>query len=284
MTAVEHERHLVASFDEGLPADAGKVEGNLGGEQGPRRVLIVLNILKRREERLIMRGGAEPREVGEPEEGRTIGAKEAPHQRAVIVVVIGGDLLIVRAQCRGSAMRGQDLPDALPQRWIILGGLHRLIENLGKDRQHLLFEFPMSVLEGAQMLVGGGGHALHAFEEHLHHLVAGLDLGLREETEEEAPAPRRLDVAHVPDCEGVRLCSKLPDLVCAIPASNGWGARTASSQVKRSSHSRRCMRVAWRGDAFIRANSDGPLSTWRRASSRACGAGLSELVSWVYNV
>ena len=68
-------------------------------------------------------------------------------------------------------------------------------------------------------------------------------------------------------------------LVCAIPASNGWGARTASSQVRRSSHSRRCMRVAWRGDAFIRANSDGPSSTWRRASSRACWAGLSAPVS-----
>ena len=43
MAAVEHQRQLVLGFDQGLPADAGKVEGNLGGEQGPRGVLIALN-------------------------------------------------------------------------------------------------------------------------------------------------------------------------------------------------------------------------------------------------
>jgi hypothetical protein len=59
MAAVEHQRELVPRFDQGLSADAGKVEGNLGGEQGPRGVLIVLNILERREERLIVRGTAE---------------------------------------------------------------------------------------------------------------------------------------------------------------------------------------------------------------------------------
>ena len=64
MAAVEHQRHLVPRFDEGLPADAGKVEGNLGEEQGPRGVLIALNILERRDEGLIVRGTAEHQQVG----------------------------------------------------------------------------------------------------------------------------------------------------------------------------------------------------------------------------
>ena len=58
MAAVEQQRQLVPGFDESLPADARKVEGNLGGEQGPRGVLIALNILERRNQGLIVRGTA----------------------------------------------------------------------------------------------------------------------------------------------------------------------------------------------------------------------------------
>ena len=134
------------------------------------------------------------------------------------------------------------------------------------------------------MLVGGGGHALHAFEEHLHHLVAGLDLGLGKETEEEAPAPRRLDVAHVSDCEGVRLCSKLPDLGMRYPREQRLGRQDRFEPGEAVQPLAEMYEGRLAGDAFIRANSDGPSSTWRRASSRACCAGLSELVSWVYNV
>jgi hypothetical protein len=89
----------------------------------------------------------------------------------------------------------------------ILGGLHRFIEDLGGH--HLFFELPMLLLEFVQMLVGGGGHALHPFEEHLDQLVTGLDLALGEETEEEAPSPGGLDVAHVPHVESRRLGSEL---------------------------------------------------------------------------
>jgi hypothetical protein len=64
MAAVEHQRHLVPSFDEGLPAHTGKVEGNLRREQGPGGVLIALNILERRDEGLVVRGTAEHQQAG----------------------------------------------------------------------------------------------------------------------------------------------------------------------------------------------------------------------------
>jgi hypothetical protein len=63
MAAVEHGCHLVARFDQGLPADAGKVEGNLRGESVPGGLLRALNILERRDEGLIVRGTAEHQEV-----------------------------------------------------------------------------------------------------------------------------------------------------------------------------------------------------------------------------
>ena len=73
------------------------------------------------------------------------------------------------------------------------------------------------------MLVGGSRNTLHAFEEHLHQLIAGLHLRLREDTEQEAPAPQRLDVAHIPNLEGVRLCGKLPDLRMRHPCEQRLG-------------------------------------------------------------
>jgi hypothetical protein len=57
-------------------------------------------------------------------------------------------------------MRDQDVPDPLPQRRIILGGLQRLIKDLDKDRQYLLFKFPVLVLKLVKVLVCGGRDAL----------------------------------------------------------------------------------------------------------------------------
>jgi len=120
-------------------------------------------------------------------------------------------------------MGGQDVPDPLSQGRIILREQQRFIEDLSKDRQHLLFQIPVLVLKLVQVLVGGGRHTLHAFEEHLHQLIAGLHLRLREETAQETPAPPRMDVAHIPNLEGVRLCSKLPDLRMRNPREQRLG-------------------------------------------------------------
>ena len=64
------------------------------------------------------------------------------------------------------------------------------------------------------------GHTLHPFEEHLDQLIAGLHLGLREETEEETPAPRGMDVTHVAYVEGGRFGRKLADLGMRNPCDS----------------------------------------------------------------
>jgi hypothetical protein len=64
MATVEQQGPLVPGFDEGLPAHAGTVEGNLRGEPGLAGVLIALNILERRDERLLVCGTAEYQQVG----------------------------------------------------------------------------------------------------------------------------------------------------------------------------------------------------------------------------
>src|SRR4029450_8738926 len=64
------------------------------------------------------------------------------------------------------------------------------------------------------------GHTLHPFEEHLDQLIAGLHLGLREETEEETPAPRGMDVTHVAYVEGGRFGRKLAYFGMGNPCEN----------------------------------------------------------------
>ena len=65
--------------DEGLPADAGKVEGNLSGHIIASGVLEALNKAERIEQRLVLRCRAKREQVGQTEEFRAIRAIKAPH-------------------------------------------------------------------------------------------------------------------------------------------------------------------------------------------------------------
>jgi hypothetical protein len=80
-------------------------------------------------------------------------------------------------------------------RWV-----DRLIDHVGEDRQHLFFPLTMVVLQLFEALFGGGRRTPPALEEHLGDLVACVDLGLVEETHEQAVAPGWVsNVAHVAD-------------------------------------------------------------------------------------
>jgi hypothetical protein len=64
--------------------------------------------------------------------------------------------------------------------------------------------------ERRQALFSGGRRAPHALEEHLGELVACVDLGLVEETDEQAMAPGSVsNVAHVADVQSSSFRSKL---------------------------------------------------------------------------
>jgi hypothetical protein len=53
------------------------------------------------------------------------------------------------------------------------------------------------------LFFGGGGRASHAFEEYLSQRIAGLDLGLIEETDQLAVAPGSVvNITHVANIEG----------------------------------------------------------------------------------
>ena len=71
------------------------------------------------------------------------------------------------------------MADTVPQRGrLIVRDVKGMIEDLGKDRQHLLFELTMLLVELVEALFGGVGNMAHTLEEHLDQLVAGLHLGL----------------------------------------------------------------------------------------------------------
>ena len=47
------------------------------------------------------------------------------------------------------------------------GSVNRVIEHLREDREHLLFQLAMLLVQLLEPLFGGGGGAAHALEEHL---------------------------------------------------------------------------------------------------------------------
>ena len=205
---------LAPGADEGLPADAGEVERNLSGDVVAAGVLEALDKVEGLEQGLVVRRRAKREQVGQPEEFGPIRAIKAPHQGPVIIMVVGGDLLIALPQRFGAPMRLQQVADAVAQGgFLVFRGVDRLVEDLGKDRQHLLFQLAMLVVQLFEPLFGGVGGAPHALEEHLDQLVARLDLGVMEETEEQALAPGPMqDIAHVAHVEGGGLRGKLLNL------------------------------------------------------------------------
>ena len=59
-----------------------------------------------------------------------------------------------------------------------------VLEHLREDREHLLFQFTMLLVQLFEPLFGRGGSVAHALEEHVDQLVPCLDLGVMEETEQ----------------------------------------------------------------------------------------------------
>ena len=116
--------------------------------------------------------------------------------------MVGGHLLVPLPQRFGSPMRVQQVSDAVAQRgFLVFRDVNRVVEHLREDREHLLFQLAMLLVQLFEPLFGGVGGVPHALEEHLDQLVARLDLGVMEETEEQAIAPWPMedlaDVAHV---------------------------------------------------------------------------------------
>ena len=88
--------------------------------------------------------------------------------------------------------------------------MDRLIDHVGENRQHLFFQLTMLIVQLLESLFGCGRRAPHALEEHLGELVACVDLGLIEETHEQAVAPGLVrDVTHVADIQGGSFRGKL---------------------------------------------------------------------------
>jgi hypothetical protein len=72
---------------------------------------------------------------------------DGPHQRPVVVVVVGGDLLITFAQGFGTPIIFQDVPHALAQGGIIVRVENGFVDDFSKDGQHVFFEFAVLILE-----------------------------------------------------------------------------------------------------------------------------------------
>ncbi len=118
----------------------------------------------------------------------------------------------------------EKIPHSLAQGGVIVWGVDRLIEHVGEDRQHLFFQLAMLVMQLLEVLFGGGGSALHTLEEHRHELVAGMHLGLVQETDQQTVASGLvLDVAHIPDVEGGSFCGKLLHLGMGNVGEEGPG-------------------------------------------------------------
>ena len=218
---------LAPGADEGLPADAGKVEGNLGGHIVAAGVLEALNKAERVEQGVVVRRRAKREQVGQPEEFGAIRAIKAPHQGPIVVMVVGGHLLVPLPQRFGAPMRFQQVADTVAQRgFLVFRDVDRLVEDLGEDCQHLLFQLAMLLVQLFEPLFGGVGGVPHALEEHLDQLVARLDLGVMEETEEQAIAPGlMMDIADVAHVEGGGLRGKLLNLGVGNVAQKGLRGR-----------------------------------------------------------
>ncbi len=220
---LEHRLQAALGPDEGLPADAGKVEGNLCGHIVAPGVLEALNKGERIEQCVLVGRGAKREQVGQPEEFRAIRTIKAPHEGTVIVMMVCGDLLVPLPQRFGSPMRLQQLADAVAQGgFLVFRDVNRVIEHLREDREHLLFQLTMLLMQLFEPLFRRVGGVAHALEEHVDQLVPCLDLGVMEETEQETPAPgsmqNRTDIAQV---EGRGLGGKLLNLGVGNAAEKG---------------------------------------------------------------
>jgi hypothetical protein len=85
-----------------------------------------------------------------------------------------------------------------------------VLEDLSEDGEHLLFQLTMLFMQLFEPLLSRIGGVAHALEEHVDQLVPCLDLGVMEETEQEAPSPRPMeDRADIAQVEGRSLGGKL---------------------------------------------------------------------------
>ena len=99
--------------------------------------------------------------------------------------------------------------------FLVFRDVNRVIEHLREDREHLLFQLAMLLVQLFEPLFGGVGGVAHALEEHLDQLVPCLDLGVMEETEQETPAPGAMqDRADIAQVEGRGLGGKLLEFWC----------------------------------------------------------------------
>ena len=102
--------------------------------------------------------------------------------------------------------------------------------DLREDREHLLFQFTMLLVQLFEPLFGRGGGVAHALEEHVDQLVPCLDLGVMEETEQETPAVRAMqDRADITQVEAAASAANCAILVCAMPRRKGCGAMIDSN-------------------------------------------------------
>src|SRR5262244_2528776 len=125
-------------------------------------------------------------------------------------MVVGGDLFVACPEGFSAPMVFEKIPYSLPQGSVIVWRVDRLLDHVGEDRQHLFFQFAMLVVQLLELLFGGGSCASHALEEHRHECVAGVHLGLIEETNKQTVASGMvLDIAHVADVEGGGFRGKL---------------------------------------------------------------------------
>ena len=195
---LEHRLHAVLGPDEGLPADTGKVERNLGGDRVTPGVLEALNKGQGIEERVLLGRGVQRQQVGQPEEFRTIRPIKTPHERPIVIMMVRRHLLVPFPQRFGAPMRVQQVPDAVAQRGVLLDReVNRVVEHLREDREHLLFQLAMLLVQFFEPLFGGVGGVAHALEEHLDQLVTCLDLGMMEETEQETITPGLCRIARI---------------------------------------------------------------------------------------
>ena len=134
-------------------------------------------------------------------------------------------LLVLFPQRFGAPMRVQQVADAVAQRGVlIVRDVNRVLEDLREDREHLLFQLTMLLVQLFEPLFGRGGSVAHALEEHVDQLVPCLDLGVMEETEQETPAVRAMqDRANITQVEGRSLRANCAILVCAMPRRKGCG-------------------------------------------------------------
>ena len=140
------------------------------------------------------------------------------------MMMVGRDVLVTLSKDFGSTILRQNIAHALAQHRVIVWRVEGLMEDIRKDCEHLFFELAIVALQLFEVLLGRGGGAAHAFEEHLDQLVWRLNLGVIEKTDEQAiPSRSVVNMAHVADFEGRGLRRKLLNLCVRDLCQEGPG-------------------------------------------------------------